>query len=51
MITLPTSTLTDIGTYAQTIITDFWPFILVAVGLPVGFWLIKKGISLLPKAK
>jgi hypothetical protein len=36
--------------YAGQLFTDFSALILVAIGLPVGFWIIKKAISLV-KAK
>ena len=49
MITLPTSTVADIFAQAQYIFTDFWPLISLAIGLPVGFWVVRKVISLLPK--
>jgi hypothetical protein len=49
MITLPASTTEDVFTNAGYIFTDFWPLILLAVGLPLGFYLVKKLIGLLPK--
>jgi hypothetical protein len=32
--------------YVGGIFTDVSPFILLAIGLPIGFWVIRKAISL-----
>lgn len=33
------------------VFSDFWPFIALAIGLPLGFWLIHKFIKMAPGQK
>ena len=49
IITLASSTPTDLLAYAGTLFTDLWLIIAVAVGIPLAFYVIKKAISLIPK--
>lgn len=49
MFTLPATAIEDITTQAGAIITDAWVLIALAIGLPLGFYIIKKVIGLLPK--
>jgi hypothetical protein len=49
MYTLPATAVTDIMGYVGELITDNWILIAVAIGLPLGFYLIKKVIALFPK--
>jgi hypothetical protein len=49
MFTLPVTAVADITAEAGAIITDSWELIALAVGIPLGFYIIKKVIGLLPK--
>jgi hypothetical protein len=49
IITLASTTPTDLLAYAGTLFTDLWLIIAVAVGIPLAFYIIKKAISLIPK--
>lgn len=40
---------TDLMAQAQDVITSVSPYFLVAVGIPLGFYLVRKVISLIPK--
>jgi hypothetical protein len=40
-----------IGTVSTDVMTGLLPYIYVVGGLYVGFWLVKKIISLIPKSK
>jgi hypothetical protein len=46
IITLPGGFVTDMLAYAGTLFTDLSVLVIVAIGLPVGFWIIKKAIGL-----
>jgi len=46
ILTLPTDFLADITAYAGTLFTDLSTLIVLAIGLPVAFWVIKKVIGL-----
>lgn len=48
-VTLPTSSLADISAYVGDVVTDFWVLIALAIGLPLGFYVIRKIIALIPK--
>lgn len=45
-ITLPENFTADILTYAQTLFTDLTLLLILVIGLPLGFWVIRKVISL-----
>lgn len=46
IITVPTSTVTNLLAYAGALVTDLWPVFLLVVGIPLGFYIISKTISL-----
>jgi hypothetical protein len=46
IITLPGDFLADITAYAGTLFTDLSTLVVLAIGLPVAFWVIKKVIGL-----
>jgi hypothetical protein len=48
-ITLASSTPTDLLAYAGALFTDLWLVIVLAIGLPLAFYVIKKVIGLMPK--
>jgi hypothetical protein len=48
-VTLPTSALADISGYVGSLVSDFWLLIALANGLPLGFYVIRKVIALIPK--
>lgn len=45
-ITLPASFVTDLQAYVGGLFTDLSTLIVIAIALPVGFWVIRKAISL-----
>jgi len=45
-ITLPENFITDIMAYAGDLFTDMSLVIILAIGLPLGFWVIRKVITL-----
>jgi hypothetical protein len=49
LFTLPTDALSSTTAYIGSIITDVGPFVWLAIGIPLGFYVIKKVVSLLPK--
>jgi len=49
MITLPETAITDLTAQAGTLFTDLWVPISLIIGIPLGFYLIKKLIGLFPK--
>lgn len=46
IITLPVDFVGNMLAYSGTLFTDLSLLIIVAIGLPVGFWVIKKAIGL-----
>ena len=48
-ITLPASTTDSLFAYAGGLFSDLWVLIAVAIGVPLGFYVIKKVIALIPK--
>jgi len=46
IITLPAGFLTAALAYIDRLFTDLYPVIAVAIGLPLGFWVIRKAVSL-----
>ena len=49
-ITLPSTAPTDVFAAVGTLTTDLWVIIAVAIGVPLAFYIIRKVISLMPKA-
>jgi hypothetical protein len=49
MITLGSTT--DMTAFAGTFMTDLWPVVALAVGVPLSFYIIKKVIALVPKGR
>jgi hypothetical protein len=49
LFTLPTTAVADITTYMTNVFTDFWVLLAVAIGIPVGFAVANKLISLVTK--
>jgi hypothetical protein len=49
LFTIPDDALASSTAYIGSLITDVGPFIWLAIGLPLGFYVIKKVIGLLPK--
>lgn len=41
----------SIGTISTDLITSALPYVLVAVGIPLGFYIIKRLIGLMPKGR
>jgi hypothetical protein len=48
MITLPAEAISDIGTIISEFFASFWPVIGLALGLPLGFWLLNNFMKLSP---
>ena len=46
ILTLPENFIADITGYSGTLFTDLAVVVVLAIGLPVGFWVIKKVIGL-----
>jgi len=51
IITLATSTPTDLLAYAGSLFQDLWLLIAVAVGVPLAFYIIRQVIGLVPKGR
>jgi hypothetical protein len=49
IITIPTNAAADMLAYSGTLFTDLWPILLVVVGVPFGFYVVSKTISLFRK--
>ncbi|MCK9393857.1 hypothetical protein M0Q03_03575 [bacterium] len=49
MFTLPTTAIADITAEVGGIFTDSWQVVALVVGIPLGFYIIKKVIGLFPK--
>jgi hypothetical protein len=49
LFTLPVDALASTTAYIGSILTDVSPFVWLAIGLPLGFYVIKKIIALVPK--
>jgi len=45
-ITLPAEFITDVMAYAGGLFTDLQLVVILAIGLPLGFWVVRKVISL-----
>jgi len=46
IISLPDTALADVTGFIGTLAVDLWPFIALAVGIPLGFYVIRRGIAL-----
>jgi len=49
MIELPLTAVADVTAQIGTLVTDLWVVIALIVGIPLGFYIIKKVIGLFPK--
>jgi hypothetical protein len=49
LFTLPANALASSTAYIGDLVTDLGPFVWLAVGIPLGFYVIKKFMGLLPK--
>jgi len=49
IITLPTTAVADLTGNASEIMTDVWVLVALAIGIPMGFYIIRKVIALIPK--
>jgi len=49
LFTIPANALTSSTAYIGDLVTDVGPFVWLAIGIPLGFYVIKKVIGLLPK--
>jgi hypothetical protein len=49
LITLPSTALASITGNSSQIMSDVWVLIALAIGIPLGFYIIRKVISLIPK--
>lgn len=45
IITIPTSTPSDLLAYLGAITTDLWPVLLLVLGIPFGIWVLSMVIS------
>jgi hypothetical protein len=51
IITLPDTVSTDAFASVGTLVTDLWPLIAIAIGVPLAFYVIKQVIGLVPKSR
>lgn len=49
IVVLPDTALADLTGNAGQILSDVWVLIALAIGIPLGFYIIKKVIALIPK--
>jgi uncharacterized protein YneF (UPF0154 family) len=49
MIDLPLTAIADLTANAGGMFADLWVLIALAIGIPLGFYIIKKVIALMPK--
>lgn len=49
IITLPSTAIADLTGNASQIMSDLWVLVAVAIGIPMGFYIIRKVIALIPK--
>ena len=49
IITLPTTAVADLTGAASQIMSDMWVLVAIAIGIPMGFYIIRKVIALIPK--
>jgi hypothetical protein len=48
-LTLPADALAAVGTQASAVMTAYWPVVAVAIGLPLGFYIVHKVIGLVTR--
>jgi len=51
VVTLPGSVVTDLTAYIGYLVTDMWLLIALAIGIPLGFYVIRRLIALIPKGR
>jgi len=51
LFTLPANATTDMVANVGTLFSDLWLLIVAVVGIPFGFYIIRKVIALIPKGK
>ena len=49
IITLPSTAVADLTGAASQIMSDVWVLVAIAIGIPMGFYIIRKVIALIPK--
>ena len=49
IISLPSTAVADLTGSASQIMTDVWVLVALAIGIPLGFYIIRKVIALIPK--
>ena len=49
IISLPSTAVADLTGNASQILSDVWVLVALAIGIPLGFYLIRKVIALIPK--
>lgn len=47
MFTLPSSALSDITSNATALFHDFWIIVALMIGVPLGFWIVRKVIEII----
>jgi hypothetical protein len=51
VITLPGTAVTDLTGYIGNLVTDSWVLIALVVGIPLGFYVIRRIVALIPKGR
>ena len=51
LISMPSSTASDVLASSSTLVTDLWVLIAIAIGVPLAFYIIRQVIGLVPKAR
>jgi len=49
LINLPSTAVADLTANASEIMSDVWVLVALAIGIPMGFYIIRKVIALIPK--
>jgi hypothetical protein len=49
IVVLPETALADLTSNASQILSDVWVLVALAIGIPLGFYIIKKVVALIPK--
>ena len=49
LINLPSTAVADLTGNASQILTDVWVLVALAIGIPLGFYIIRKVVALIPK--
>ena len=49
IVSLPTTALADLTGNASQIMSDVWVLVALAIGIPLGFYIIRKVVALIPK--